>query len=174
MKSVFYSFMLILFLCVDAVYAQSDIFAIARTGTVADIQKLAKEDAEILKAKNDQGFTPLILACYLGNNEVAKWLINNGVDINTNSSMGTALMATAVKGNVELLSFLIANGANVNLLDEKGASALILAVRFKQKSCMELLIKNNADKNIIDNSGKTAFEYAVETQDRDLIQLLID
>jgi ankyrin repeat protein len=149
-----------------------DVFEIARKGTAQQAFEIIKTDAKAFNTTNSNGFTPLILACYRGNNEVAKILIENNCDINVKSEMGTALMASIVKGNNEIALLLINKKADVNLTDAQGTTALMYAVQFKNIDLVKLLLVNKADKSLQDNKGKTAFEYAAFSGNEAIINLL--
>lgn len=150
----------------------ADVFDIARKGTVAEAEMIIKTNPNAFNVVNTEGNSPLILACYRGNNEVAKFLISKGANINSSSAMGTALMATVVKGNNEIAKLLVANKADIDAADANGTTALIYAVMFKNKELVELFLKNKADKSKVDKQGKTAFEYAVFSGKEDIINLL--
>ena len=154
------------------VFSQSDVFDVARKGTVEEMKLLVKKDKDIVDSKNDNGFSPLILACYKGNIAVAKFLIENSKTINGSSDMGTPLMACAVKGDKQISELLLKKGANPNLSDSKGTTALIYAVQFENLELVNLLLKYKADKNLKDNDGKTAFEFAVFSGNQDIINQL--
>src|SRR5690606_29057957 len=92
--------LLLLFCLGPGLFGQTaDVFEIARTGSVNQMQEILEQHPQALNSVSPQGFTPLILSCYRGNNDVARFLIANGVNLNSTSSMGTALMAAVVKGN---------------------------------------------------------------------------
>jgi ankyrin repeat protein len=150
----------------------SDAFEVARKGTVLQAKELFKSNPKAFRTVNENGFSPLILACYRGNNEVAKFMIESGVDINVVSDMGTALMACIVKGNNEMATFLIQQKANLNLTDNQGTTALMYAVQFKNIAVLKSLLDHKANKTLIDNKGKTAFEYAVFSAHEEIINLL--
>ena len=150
----------------------TDVFEVARKGTISQAEAIVKTNPKAFDVINENGFSPLILACYRGNNEVAKFIITQGADINAKSDMGTALMACIVKGNNEIAQFLIANKADLNLVDSQGTTALMYAVQFKNTAIIKLLLANNANKDLKDNKGKTAFEYAVFSNDEAIINLL--
>jgi ankyrin repeat protein len=152
--------------------AQKDVFAISRNGTVAEMKELIEKNPNSINEKNENGFTPLILACYRGNNLVATFLVNKVKDIDATSDMGTALMACAVKGNVEIAKLLLEKGCNPNITDANGTTALIYATQFKNTELIKALLKHNADKTKIDKKGKTAFEYAVFSGNEEIINLL--
>lgn len=153
-------------------FSQTDIFDIARKGTVEEVKTAMVHDPEIINSRNDQGYSPLILASYRGNVDVAHFLIKNVSDINGNSPMGTPLMAAVVKGNKEIVLALLEKNADPNLTDANGTTALIYAVQFKNAAIIKLLLSHKADKSKIDNKGKTAFEYAVFSNDDEIINLL--
>ena len=167
-------FSLLFFLSVYSTHSQNrlDVFDIARNGTVAEVNYLLKSNPNAFKQLNKDGFSPLLLACYRGNNEVAKLLIETGCNINEKSSMGTPLMAAVVKGNREIVEYLLLKSANVNLTDDNGTTPLMYAVMFKNRELVMLLLEKNADKTLLDQKGKSAFEYAVFTGNQDIINLL--
>ena len=167
-------FSLILIVLSFSSFAQGEttVFDIARTGTVEQITSLFKQNSKIVNATNDAGYSPLILACYRGNIEVAKFLIKNGADVNANSSMGSPLMAAVVKGNIEVVNLLLEKRADVNVTDANGITALIYAVQFRNAEIVKILIDHKADKTHVDKEGKTAFEYAVFTGNESIINLL--
>jgi len=162
------------FLFFQSVFSQEtlNVFDVARKGTLEQAKVLYKQDPKIFNTVNDGGYSPLILACYRGNNEVARFLIENGSDINGTSSMGTPLMAAIVKGNSEISELLIIKKADVNIADTNGTTALMYAVQFKNVPVTKLLLANKADKTKMDKTGKTAFEYAVFSNNQEIINLL--
>ena len=153
-------------------FSQSDVFDVARKGTVEEMKLLVNKDPNVVNSINDSGFTPLILACYRGNNDIAKFLISNVKDINYISSMGTALMASIVKGNNEIAKILISNKANVNLSDGNGSTSLIYATQFKNYEIVSLLVKADANPDFKDNRNNSAVDYAILANDDKLMELL--
>jgi hypothetical protein len=148
------------------------VFDVARKGTVTEMLAIYKQNPKLINSVDENKSTPLILACYRVNLEVAKFLIKNVKDINYGSDMGTALMASTYKNQTELVKLLLESKASPNIADANGTTALLLAVQFKNIELVKLLLKFNADKTIKDNKGKTAFEYAVFSENEQLINLL--
>ena len=149
-----------------------DVFNIARKGTVADVENYYKTNSNGFNVLNEAGISPLILACYYSNNEVAKAFIKLGADVNGNSKMGTPLMASVVKNNLELTKLLLDKKANINAADANGISALIYAVQLNNKAMLLLLLEHKVDTTHKDNNGKTAFEHAVLSGNEEIINLL--
>ncbi|SFN57505.1 hypothetical protein SAMN05421594_3325 [Chryseobacterium oleae] len=148
------------------------IFDVARTGTLAEVKDLMKQDPDIINKTNENGFSPLILACYRGNTEVAKFLMDNVKDVNYKSQEGTALAGLSVKYNKELTTYLLSKNADPNIADSTGATPLFWAVKFGNKELIELLLKHKADKSRKDSMGMTPFEYALQTNNKEIINLL--
>lgn len=167
-------FLLILFFTSIFSFAQekTSIFDVARTGTLAEAQTLFQQNPKCVNEVNEAGYPPLILACYRGNTEVAQFLIENGANLNYNSTMGTPLMAAVVKGNMGIVKTLLDLKADVNLSDVNGISALIYAVQFQNPEILSMLLQYNADKTHKDKEGKTAFEHAVFSGNETIINLL--
>ncbi len=112
------------------------------------------------------------MACYRGNTEVAKFLINNGADLNYNNAMGTPLMAAVVKNNIEIVNLLLEKNVNVEQKDANGTTALIYAAMFKNHEIAKSLIKAKATYETKDNRGNSALDYAILADDDQLIEIL--
>lgn len=148
------------------------IFDIARNGTVAEVKELMKQNPDIINQTNDNGFSPLILACYRGNTDVADFLIENVKDVNYKSREGTALAGLAIKYNKDLVEHLLKKNADPNIGDETGYTPLFWAVKSGNKDLVEQLLKYKADKTKKDSMGMTPFEYALQTNNKEIINLL--
>ncbi len=171
MKSLFFLF---IFFAYNSSNGQEtlDVFDIGRKGTIAQAKEKLKENPNAFNVINDEGYSPLLLACYRANNEVAKFLIDSKCDINGKSKFGTPLMACIVKNNNEIAKQLIENKVDLNVYDSNGTSALIYTVQFQNTFILKLLLQNKVDKTHKDNEGKTAFEYAVFSRNDEIINLL--
>lgn len=165
-------FIAVVLLQINLGFSQESIFTIARSGTVEQVKELIKTQPNCINQKNAEGYTPLIVACYRSNNEVAVFFIENGALINEISPMGTALMASIVKGNNDIVELLLKKNADVNLSDNQGTTPLIYAVQLKNREVVNWLLEHKADKAKVDSQGKTAFEYAVFSGNEEIINLL--
>lgn len=166
-------YLLILLLTINFVFSQnSSCFDVARKGSLTEIKVLFEKDKSIVNAIDDNGTSLLILACYRGNQEVAKFLIPSGADLNYVSDNGTALMACVFKSEFELADELIKNKANLDLTDANGISALMLAVQIKNVEMVKKLVNAGANKALKCKQNKTAFEYAVFSNNEEIINLL--
>ncbi|CAH0545963.1 unnamed protein product [Brassicogethes aeneus] len=105
-----------------------------------------------------QGCTPLHVAVFNGQLEVAEILVKYGADVNAMSTgwQGETPLHMAVQsGKLDVIEFLVAKGAKDKF------NAKLEVVQF--------LLKNKADPNIQDKNGKTALDLAQErlSQDRE-------
>lgn len=151
---------------------QKSIFDVARNGTLQEIELFYSKNINCINEINENGFSPLILACYKGNSEIAKFLIEKKSNLDYVSDEGTALMAAVVRGKNELAKSLLENGANPNLTNLEGTTALMYASQFKNVELVKLLLHYKADKTMVNKDQKTAFEFAVFSNNDEIINLL--
>ncbi|KAF2515825.1 ankyrin repeat domain-containing protein [Flavobacterium salilacus subsp. salilacus] len=149
-----------------------DVFDTARYGTVAEMKQLEAKDKNIINSVSPMGFTPLILACYRGNTEVAEYLAKHVKDINYKSDNGTALAAAAVKGDINMAKVLLENKADPNIADPLGVTPLVYAVQFENTELIKLLLEYKASKTYKDKEGRTPLDHADFTKNQEVINLL--
>lgn len=170
MKHIIY--FVFLFITISLSAQEKNVFDVARSGTVAEMTELIKADKGIVDAKDDRGFTPLILAVYRNNEEVVNLLVSKTSTINYNSSSGTALVAASYKGLPTIVEALLKNNADSNIADSNGTTALIYATLANNIEIVQLLLKNGADRNAQDNRGNSAMDYASISKNEKLIDIL--
>ncbi|HKX86566.1 MAG TPA: hypothetical protein VJL37_07830, partial [Flavobacterium sp.] len=64
-KNAFLLFIIVLLSPIE-IFSQSDVFEVARTGTVDQMKTLSASNPDVVNALNDEGNSPLIIACYKG------------------------------------------------------------------------------------------------------------
>ncbi len=75
-------FFLLLLIGYSQVYSQSDIFDASRRGQLTEVISIYSKNPDVINQTNKEGYSPLILACYHGNEEVVKFLIDKVDNIN--------------------------------------------------------------------------------------------
>lgn len=105
--------------------------------------------AKVMIAKgvniNEDGYTPLMLACDSGNVEMAKYLLDKGANIDA-EMCGTALIRSCEKNNAELVKLLLERGANPNAISST-VSPLMWASARGNAEIVSLLINAKCDVN---------------------------
>ena len=163
---------LLLILAFNFSLAQTDVFDCARTGTAEEMDVFYTTNPKIVDSLNNRGSSPLTLAAYYNNLEVANYLINKVDNINGNSKDGTPLMAAVVKGHVEIAKALIDAGADPNLTDANGATALHYAVMFNNQELATILMDADASAFMKNNVGQSPLDFAKMHNDKTLNTIL--
>tara|TARA_R110002051_G_scaffold100879_2_gene171306 strand:- start:26046 stop:26705 length:660 start_codon:yes stop_codon:yes gene_type:complete len=124
---------------------------------------LNKADVNLQNSYASDGFTPLSLASFFNQTEIAKLLIEQGADPNLsaqNPSKVNALHAAIAKENYELCELFIKNGANVNAPQMQNVTALHSAVHKGNLNLVKLLVENGALIELKMDNGDTALLMA--------------
>lgn len=111
------------------------------------------------------GFTPLGLACYFGQTEIARYLVLKGADVNMPSNNGFHVypIHSAVAGNyIDIARVLIGNGAQVNVKQQAGLTPLHSAAQNGNTDMLILLLEHGADVNMRMEGGKLPADLAKE------------
>ncbi len=130
-----------------------------------------------------EGVTPLMWAASTGNLAVAKFLIQNGanIDLMNDPDDMTPLMYAVANGHKEMLEFLLTQKADVNRMSYRGWTALKSAVYHNHGEIVQLLIDGGANVNaylpptdVIDTSYASALMNAVWDNRLEAVKILMD
>ncbi len=109
--------------------------------------------------------TPLMVAIYKRNFELAKDLINKySADVDIASTTGwTTLMCAASNNEVglDIFNLILSKKPKINIKAKNGISALGRAVSYNNTEKAKLLLEAGADANITDNTGTTPLMQTV-------------
>lgn len=102
-----------------------------RNSDLEALKNAIQTNPDLVNQPDEKGFTPLILATYLGETNTVELLIDHGADINAQDpNMGmTALMGVCFKGSEDLAKLLVERGADTSLKNKQGETALDFAKR---------------------------------------------
>jgi hypothetical protein len=148
---------LLIFLCLaNFAFAQS-VFDIARSGSAQQMEKYLRKHPAHLNLTSEHGATPLLLATYRGNHDVAEVLLKAGADPNQCFKEGAPIYGVIFKADAEMLDLLIQNGANVNQvcqLEELGYP-IHLAINLLRLEQIKQLLAAGARLDVRDAQGRT-------------------
>lgn len=126
--------------------------------------------------KDKSGHTSLMYAIINKHEYLAKMLIENGANINTQNDKNgfTALMYSAKNGLAETTKLLLKNGTDIDAKNIVGVTALMLAAHNGHGEIMQLLIAKGADTKTKNCVKWTPFMTAVIGGHTNLALLLPD
>ncbi|WP_273444704.1 ankyrin repeat domain-containing protein [Neolewinella agarilytica] len=140
----------------------SALFSAIRDNKLMEAKALIEANQDLLKARDERGTSPLILASYSGLLPMTKLLVEAGADINASGTTGTALMGVCFKGHADIARYLINAGADLEASLPNGSTALHFAAMFNQAEIVELLVAAGADAGAKDVDGLTAADHATK------------
>jgi len=152
-----------------------DIFEASVLGKLERVKSLTKQDRSIVGKYSPDGFTPLALAAFLGQEDVTEYLIAEGANVNAiskNTTGFTALTGAVANNNNEIAKLLVRNGANVNHRYEEGASPLMEASMNGNLELVNFLLDNGADINAKMKDGKSPLSFAKEKNHVQVVEIL--
>lgn len=129
------------------------------------VEEFIKTNPSIVNEFSEDGWAPLHLAAYFGQEELASFLLESGADLHIrakNENENTPLQAAIANKQIELVAFLIEKGSDVNVMQSGGWTGLHEAALLGNEEIIILLLKNGANKTIKKNDGKTAYDIALE------------
>lgn len=121
------------------------------------------------------GFTPLGLACYFGQTEVARYLMMKGADVNLPSNNGFHVLPihSAAAGNyTDIVRALVNAGAQVNVKQQAGVTPLHSAAQNGNADILILLLEHGAEVNTRMEGGKTPADLAREKGFEEIADIL--
>ncbi len=154
------------------------LFSAIKNNNYDSVKILISQGVDV-NAKNDDGLTPLMLACYTDTKgNIVKLLIDKGADVNTKDNDGETplLYACANDTTGNIVKLLIDNGADVNAKDNDGDTPLMFACYKDTKgNIVKLLLDKGADVNVKNNDGLTPLMVACAYNKNDkIVKSLLD
>jgi hypothetical protein len=115
---------------------------------------LVKELGADVNQQDDQGWTALTAAAYLGYHDTGRYLVEElGADVNVpNWISQMPLFLAAAKGHLAVVRVLLSLGADINHRNNDDITPLMVASAEKQLEVVKWLVKAGADTQIAEGS----------------------
>lgn len=138
-----------------------NVFEAAREGNISAIKACDDANCDV-NSRNEDGYTPFILAAYHGHNAALAELLKLGADPCAVDGKGNnAFMGVAFKGYVKTAEWLLDNTqCDVNHQNLAGQTALMMVSLFGREAVIQLMLEHGAKKDLADRQGNTADKLA--------------
>ncbi|MBI9075749.1 MAG: ankyrin repeat domain-containing protein [Desulfatibacillum sp.] len=146
-----------------------------QNGDVKTINSLL-DNGYAIDAGDESGNTPLLLACFAGQEEAAQLLIERGASVNIQpQSHGLSPLLVASAGGLQnTVNLLIVRGAQIQARGKRGQTALYLAVFSKNFQIIEKLLDAGADPNLKDDLNQAPLYFAAHQGQVDMVKMLLE
>ena len=126
-----------------------------------------------VNSRGCNGITALYIASEYGFDEIARVLIEHGVQFSTSSGYQEMCVAI-INNNVEVVDLFIKQGINVNQMGPNSISFLHIAIQNLHTHFVELLINNGADTEQLYRNKISPIELAIKIQAVESFTLLLE
>ena len=121
------------------------------------------------------GDAPLVMAAYLGHDQIVRLLLDAGADVGAvdPSMHATALHAAAYAGRTESARLLIVGGVDINRQGPRnGYTALHDAIWENHVETARVIIEAGADLTLKSHSGETPLDFARARHRKEIVALI--
>jgi uncharacterized protein len=143
-----------------------DVFDAAAVGRTRGLEELLDGEPGLVTSWSKDGFTPLHLAAFFGEEEAVKILLERGADVSVVSRnpkiVVTPLHSAAAGSHPGVVKLLLEAGADVNAAQDRGFTPLHSAANNDDRESAEALLAAGADPRLTTDDGKTAADIAGE------------
>jgi len=134
-------------------------------GRIKEVKKAINDNEEYISAFLKDGFTPIGLATFFGQDEVAHLLFDNGADPSIcadNAMKVNAIHAATATGNFRMLELFLSNGYDPNIPQMNNITPVQSAAYQGNFEMVKLLVRHGADPKIKSVDDVDAIGYAKE------------
>ena len=144
-----------------------------REGDLEKVKAMLKDYPDLVFSQDSDGQTPLHLAAWNDQRELAELLLVTKADVNAKDKFGqTPLHLAADMGHKDVAELLLASQAEVNATDNDGRTPLHMPAAKGYQEVAALLLASNVEVNAKDKFGQTPMHYAASNDRRHVVELL--
>ena len=179
----------------------ADLFASVGAGDAASVARMLELEPELLNARNEQGISAVLMACYMGRTEIRDLLVEKGATLELHEAAAAGKLSRvkeSVEGNPELARsyspdgfpvvalaaafghedvarYFFEKGADINAVasNETGYTALTGAAAGNHASIVKWLVENGANVNYRYAKGHSPLLEAAANGRLDIVKTLV-
>ncbi|WP_231489829.1 ankyrin repeat domain-containing protein [Pedobacter sp. Leaf170] len=151
------------------------LFEACAVGKYDATTQLIFQNPELVNAFSEDGFTPLGLACYFGHEDLAKFLVLKGADVNLASKNGFNVFpihSAVAANNINITKLLLDTGAYPNVCQKAGLAPLHTAAQLGNIELIILLLEHGAEVSLRMEGGKLPADLAAEKGFNEIAEIL--
>ena len=152
-----------------------NIFEASAVGKFDEVAHLVYLNSDLVNEFSDDGFTPLGLASYFGNEDITRYLLLKEADPNLPSKNGFnvyPLHSAVASDHTMIAKMLLEAGAKVNVSQMSGVTPLHSAAQNGNIELLIVLLEAGALVNVRMEGGKTPATLAAEKGYHDIAKIL--
>jgi ankyrin repeat protein len=153
------------------------IFDACAIGKFDEVTLLVFKDPKIINTYSTDGFTPLGLACHFNHEELARFLVMKGADVNLPSKNGFNVFpihSATANNNHNIVRMLLDAGAYPNVCQKSGLAPLHSAAQLGNIELIIALLEHGADITLRMEGGKLPSDLAAEYGFLEISEILRD
>ncbi|MBM2841867.1 MAG: ankyrin [Bacteroidetes bacterium] len=152
-----------------------DVFSAAAYGALTEIVNILQYEPGLLNAYSPDGWTPLHLASFFGNQMVVEYLVMSRADVGAvskNNLKNQPLNAATASNHTDIVKVLVKRGADVNFAQHEGITPLHAAAHNGNEELVQILLAHGADPNAKDEKGETPIDKATQRGHVNIVSIL--
>jgi ankyrin repeat protein len=180
----------------------ADLFVALRASDTAAVARMLEQEPGLAQARNEQGISAVLMACYMGRKEIRDLLIEKGAHLELHEAAAAGnlprvkelveanlqlaksyspdgfpvLALAAAFGHEEVVRYLHGNGAKIDAVATNGTgyNALTGAVASSHASLAKWLVENGADVNYRYAKGHSPLLEAAANGKLEIVRMLVE
>ncbi|TKC01217.1 ankyrin repeat domain-containing protein [Pedobacter cryotolerans] len=153
-----------------------NLFDACAVGKFDDVTLLIFKNPASVNQFSIDGFTPLGLACYFGHEDIARFLVLKGAEVNVASKNGYNVFpihSAVAANNYNITKMLLDAGAYPNVCQKSGVAPLHSAAQLGNIELIILLLEHGAEVTLRMEGGKLPADLAAEKGFTEIAEILM-